>query len=50
MLFFTGANDHTNIYVGDGCFYDAGNNNAIHAVEPIQYSLGSNFTYAFRQP
>ena len=51
MCVFIGRDpDHTNIYVGDGCCYDAGNNGAIHAVEPISYNIASNFAYAYRQP
>jgi len=40
---------HVQIYVGDGCWYNAGSNGAIHAVEPQAYDCSSQFVVAYRQ-
>lgn len=48
IVFYTYG--HTNIYVGDGCCYDAGNYKTIQAVEPISWDISDRFKCAYRQP
>ena len=45
-----GSLEHVQIYVGDGCWYNAGSNSAIHTVEPYNADASSQFVYARRQP
>lgn len=42
--------DHVQIYVGDGCWYNAGDNGSIHTIEPYYKDKSASFIYARRQP
>lgn len=48
-----GANNrditHVQIYVGDGCWYNAGGNSSIQKVEPYSDDVRSEFVYAYRK-
>lgn len=41
--------DHVQIYVGDGCWYNAGGNTSIHRVEPYSDDVRNQFIYAYRK-
>ena len=45
-----GSLEHVQIYVGDGCWYNAGSNGSIHTVEPEYADASAQFVHARRQP
>ena len=44
-----GERAHVQIYAGDGCWYNAGGNTSIHAVEPYYSNVSAEFVIAYRK-